>query len=51
MKKVWNTPSISNFGNVSQITNQVTVTCPSTEKEFGSEDGFVVSGQTIGCPS
>jgi hypothetical protein len=51
MKKAWNTPSISTYGNVARITNTVTVTCPTSDKEFGVGDGFFVGGQAIKCVS
>jgi hypothetical protein len=51
MHKLWTTPEIKCYGDIEVITQQVTVTCPSKEKAFGSEDGFVVGGTPIGCPS
>jgi hypothetical protein len=51
MKKSWSTPSVSTYGNVAQITTDVTVTCPDENKEFGDADGFVVAGQSIKCAS
>lgn len=51
MKKAWNTPSLTMHGTVEHITQQVSVTCPTGEKEFGIGDGFKLAGNPIKCAS
>jgi hypothetical protein len=50
MQKQWTKPQLRCYGDIEVITQQTTVTCPSDQKQFGSEDGFVVGGIPIGCP-
>jgi hypothetical protein len=49
MKKSWNIPLVLTYGNVTRITTQTTATCPTSEKKFGSSDGFIIGPVAIGC--